>query len=321
MEWIRKNAGIVLSVVYGLVFRIFFDDSSFFNSDNGWFGLYTISFAFIVPACMGIIPMLWAPEEKLRSIFYRFYIPFICVLLFFAAAFLTHLEELVCMLVIAAPYMVAAGAAGLLAGHLIRRRRKNRKLLSWVLLLPFFTSPAESFLQNFYSSYEVSADIIINRKPEDIWPQIVRVARIDDHEYKKGFFNRAGIPQPLEAVLDTAAAGGQRTGYFTGGWIFHETVVEANNGHKLRLRIDSLQWPLARRGFAYHVLKNKNLLIDEAVYTLHETTGGKTRLQLSCHYRYRGALRWYAAWWGRQLLGDFEARLLEVIKNRCDRVL
>ena len=135
----------MLGAVYGLMFRI----ASEYASPDYFlfhFDIYSISFIWILPICIGIIPIIFAQDEMLQSDYKQFFYPLFSVLLFLLLAFSTGLEDWLCLLILGFPYLMVAGAAGLIIGTVIEKINA-RKLYS-ILLLPFIIMPIENQFSN-----------------------------------------------------------------------------------------------------------------------------------------------------------------------------
>jgi hypothetical protein len=95
-----------------------------------------------------------------------------------------------------------------------------------VLFVPLLVGFAEEQLGTRPGTFRVRPTVVVNATPDQVWKNIVRVKRIGEHEYTKGFFNHAGIPAPLYAELERDTLGGTRTGHFEGGLVFREKVTQ-----------------------------------------------------------------------------------------------
>lgn len=70
------HLGLFLGVVYGLITRLVFGEAA---------TLVTLSYLFVVPAVLGVIPLVFASDEQIRSYKTLIFIPWLTV----ASVFLT----------------------------------------------------------------------------------------------------------------------------------------------------------------------------------------------------------------------------------------
>jgi len=160
--------------------------------------------------------------------------------------------------------------------------------------------------------------VIINNNADSIWNNVIRVKEIKDGEYSKGIFNYVGIPRPLYAELDKNGTGGNRVGHFEGGLTFKEKVDEWDPGKKVSFDIEMVPSTMRPTIFDQHVLRGKHFKFVGASYELMRINNNRTLLTLTSSYQLDTRINYYASVWGNFLLSDFQQRLLEVIKNRCE---
>jgi hypothetical protein len=313
---IGKYSGIVIGSVYGLTMRVFFFDT--FHSEFGFTDLFSITFIWVVPALIGITPLLFATNSQLRSTLYRCFAPLFTILLFFTFCFITNIEDLICIIIIALPFMVAGMIAGYFFGKMIIRYRDRKGIVYSILLLPLLLGPIEEQLKIPSGTYEVQNTVIINNTSNNIWDNVVRVKDIRTNEYSKGFFNYAGIPRPLYAQLDKDQIGGERTGHFEGGLVFKETVNHWELNKKVSFNISVIDSSIRKTIFDQHILKGNHFKFIGACYQLNKINSKQTLLTLSSTYQLDTRINYYASFWGNLILSDFQQRLLNVIKKRCD---
>ncbi len=311
----NKFSGVVIAGLYGFFGRIIFQAlyHAHFKVD-----LFTLTFVIVMPMLIGSIPMIFSPADKKISLGLSVWSPIWSVLSFFLLAFITRLEDMVCLAVLLVPYLVGAVIGGLLFRFFINRNRKRKGLILTLLLLPMLTSMVESHLPDPSATYSRTNKIIINTTPDKIWPNIIRVGRISEQEYNKGFFYYAGVPRPLYAELDNDTVGATRIGHFQGGLKFIEKVAIWERNRRIRFDISVDASSVGTSVFDKHVLTNNHFRFKDATYELKPVGNGQTELSLSSSYELDTKVNAYGAWWGQTLLDDFQGRLLQVLKKRCD---
>jgi len=312
-----KYGGILIGSLYGLAMREFFGVG--FGGDNFKFAdLFSITFVWIVPIVIGITPMIFATKEQLASSLYRLSRPVLTVFLFFIIAFWTGKEDIICIVIISIPFLIAAGLGGYIFAALIEKRRNRNGVLYSFFIVPLFFGFVEEKFPTPSKTYEVNTVVTINSSPETIWENVVRVKEIGQEEYKKGFFNYAGIPRPLFAELDNDTIGATRIGHFEGGLTFKETVTAWERNKRVAFDITVIPSSIRQTIFDQHILKGNHFTFLNASYNLEPLGEGRTKLLLSSTYLLDTKINGYSSFWGRKLLTDFQVRLLEVIKSRCD---
>jgi len=316
-KFIGNYSGVIIGVAYGLLMRCFIFDKG--NITIKFTDLFSVTFIWIVPFIIGITPMLFATNEQLRSLSFRCFRPLVTVSIFFIACFITRVEDLICILIIALPFTVAAMLGGYLVGKLILHLRDKKGIVYSVLLIPLLAAPIEELFKIPSGIYEVKNTVVINSSADSIWQNVVRVKNIGQDEYHKGFFNYAGIPRPLYAELDKDGIGAKRTGHFEGGLIFRETVSEWDLNKKVSFNIQVVPSSIRNTIFDQHILKSDHFKFIGASYQLDKISANKTLLTLSSTYLLSTNINYYASFWGDLLLSDFQQRLLSVIKERCEQ--
>ncbi|MDB5134527.1 MAG: hypothetical protein JWP37_1130 [Mucilaginibacter sp.] len=312
-----KYLGIIIGALYGLLLRYFI-----FGKLDGQFSftdLFSITFIWIVPVLIGVTPMLFATNDQLRSKTYRVLIPFFTTLLFFIFCFITRVEDLLCIFIISMPFLLGGVMGGLIFGEIILRYRDRKGILYSILLVPVFAGMIEEQFKIPSSVYEIKNSVIINSTADKIWKNVIRVKNIGQGEYPTGFFNYAGVPRPLYAELDKDGIGAKRVGHFEGGLVFNETVNEWILNKRISFNIQVIPVSIRETIFDQHILKGNHFKFLSATYQLTKISDKKTLLTLSSTYQLDTRINFYASIWGDELLSDFQQRLLNVIKKRCDK--
>lgn len=315
-QFFSAYGGVLIAALYGLAVRLLMDDPNRLV-DIG--GLFTVTFVGVLPFVMGAIPMLVASEKQLKSKLYRAGAPALSVLVFILLCFLTKTEDLLCILIISIPFVVSAMVGGLITGYVVRRIRKNKGTLYAVVLLPLATGWVGARTENGQIVETVRNEVIIAAGAQQIWPNVVRVAEIQDNEYDAGILNTAGIPRPVYATLDKDGLGGRRVGHFTDGMVLEEVVTEWVPGKRVAFTINIPPQGENVSIFRKHVLGSGHVRFVDAAYTLEPLGGGRTKLTLASTYELQSEVNNYGRLWGQILLSDFQNRLLAVITQRCEQ--
>ncbi|MEM7038426.1 MAG: hypothetical protein AAF570_15685 [Bacteroidota bacterium] len=316
-DFLSRYGGIFIGSLYGLFMRVIWGMEKGIEP-AGMEGLASWSFFFVVPVLLGIIPMFFASDKQLTSPWYRVKAPIITVLLFFVYAMTLRLEDVVCGLIMGLPFLLIAALVGLGAGWMIRDIKRKKGTLVLCMVAPFVVSPLESLIPSPESDFRVENAVLIDALAEKIWENVIRVPEIADEEFEGGFFQWAGVPRPIRAELDRDTLGGRRTGYFEGGLRFDEVVTKWEKHRQVTFSVAIPKSGIRDRVFDDHILGRDYFAFRDAGYTLVPQEDGKVLLKLHSAYRLRTKMNWYGAFWANWMLGDFQDRLLNVIRNRCE---
>ncbi len=314
-QFIRRNLGILIGTVYALVLRLIFD----INFIGEAFDLFSITFIWLTPIVIGLIPLFYATDEQLKNWVYRISSPIWTIIIFFILCFITRIEDIICILFLLIPYVLVGVTLAVITGEIILKIRNKKTTLYSIILLPFIICPVEQKFLTPINNYKVKTRITINAKPQTIWQNIVRVRHITDDEFQKGFFNYAGIPRPLYAELDKDTLGAKRIGHFEGGLQFIETVNSWERNKHIGFDITVVPSSIRQTIFDQHILRGNHFKFLNAEYSLQPLPNGQTELLLSSSYELNSKINSYASFCGDLLLTDFQERLLKVIKARCDK--
>lgn len=307
--------GILIGGLYGLLMRIVFG----LNFKGDFADLFSVTFVWILPIVVGLLPLIFSSKEDLQSIGARVSRPVLAVMTFFILCYWTGHEDIICILVISIPFLIVAGISGVILGSTVLRYRQRNGILYSVFFIPLVAGLIEPTIPTPTEKYEATSSIIINANKEVIWKNIVRVREISNDEYEKGFFNLAGIPRPLYAELDKDTLGGERIGHFEGGLKFQENIIEWNKDNLITFDIKIIPSSSNRTIFERHMLNGEHFKFLKATYCLKQVSNNKTELLLTTVYQLDTKINFYGEFWGHQLLTDFQDRLIKVIKTRCEK--
>ena len=170
----KEYLGLLLGAVYGVLIRLLMSPSEYAGKDlYDVFNIYSVAFIWVVPIGIGIIPIIIAKNEIMTSRLKQFVLPLLSVLLFFIVTLTMGIEDWLCILIIAFPFLIAAGFTGLVAAYIIKRKNKN-KLLSLVFL-PILIAPIENLFDNHTTLYQTESQIMISAKDTLVWSYLIEV--------------------------------------------------------------------------------------------------------------------------------------------------
>lgn len=313
----KQYIGIILGALYGLGVRFFLNPRDNSTSEiYDYYNIYTISFIWILPVAISIIPILFAKNEILESKWKQFVFPFLSVLLFFIFTLSSGIEDWLCIVIIAFPFLLTAGIVGLILGPIIKNRNSN-KLYS-IILLPFILSPIETLIPNKSEHFSVESKIVIKTNKQTVWGNLIEVPEIKDKEYNKGFFNYIGVPRPIKSELEIINGTKYRIGYFSDELKLYETISKVKPLKFVEFNIHISESELRDLPTDKHLLKSDYFSFDNISYELREITPNKTELILSCNYNLNSKMNGYANFWAEKIIKDFESRLLNSLKLKIE---
>ena len=301
--------GILIGIAYGIATRIVFGERA---------SLATVTYLFVVPAILGMVPLLFANEHQLRSYRYIIFIPWLTVGSVLLTMVMMGLEQWMCFVILAAPF-VALATLGAFIIRLIQLHLRQRKgKLLTLLLIPFLLSPVEELITSPSSIFSVTSEVDVKASTHVIWQNIIEVDSIRGSEYKPGVFNSLGIPRPINAVVDRKAVDGHRVGNFEGGLRFDETLTayEENRSVSFLIKVDPRS--VGPGVFEQHVLNGSYFSFVQATYQLTPQPDGNVKLTLTSSYQLTSKINFYGKLWGDWVLKDFQDRLLAVIQKRSE---
>lgn len=308
--------GILLGALYGIGFRLLCEKSSI-NGVYDYYNIYSITFIWIVPIIVGIIPILFARETILKSPYKQFLFPILSVLLFFLFALSSGFEDWLCILIIAFPFLLIAGIVGLLVSRFIDKKNSN-KIYS-ILFIPLFLNPLETYIPNKNESYTVNSEIIINANNQTIWDHLIEVPEIKKEEFPNSFFNTIGVPRPVKSELKTINNIEYRIGYFTEGLELYETISAIDTLKFVNFKIHIEESNLRDTPTDKHLLQSDYFLFNNISYKIEKVNHLQSKLILNCDYSIDSKMNFYANFWAEKIIKDFEENLLLVLKNKIEK--
>ncbi len=314
-------AGILAGAGYGLVARLVF---GFPTRPQGpqegqIFGVMSVSFLVLVPIALGAFSVAALPLSLRRAVWTWVMLPAAACITLLMGLAVTLLEGAICI-VMAAPIFVGLSVAGgVVAGLVLRRRDARVPPLAALALLPFLSSPVELRAPAPSVSREVVTERVVDAAPEAVWREVIRVPEIDPDEIRGGFFTAIGIPLPLKAVLDREGPGALRIASFREGITFREPVGVWETNRRLGFHIQVVPESIAPGTLDEHVrVGGEHFEVTWGEFRLEPVEGGRTRLVLLSRHRLTTRFNAYAGLWTDAVMGDLQARIVEVIAHRAE---
>ena len=250
--------------------------------------------------------------------------PLLAVLLFLVSALLFQLEGLICVLIISPLFLLLSWLGAFLYAGVadpIRERRNKTPVLAAFVLLPYLVGPAERLFAAPDSIRLVENHIDIAAPAPVVWQHIIRVAPIEPRALGHSPIDVLGFPRPVEATLSHEGVGGVRHATFERGVEFIETVDEWQPLRRLSFSIVPNTSTIPPTTFDEHVTVGGQYFdVLRGTYELQPLGPGRTRLVLVSQQRLSTHLNWYAGLWTRYIMSEIQARILGVLKQRCEAV-
>ncbi|HZY20041.1 MAG TPA: SRPBCC family protein [Ramlibacter sp.] len=315
----RKAAIFLAGAAYGLAMRLAFGMLPFFAAakPTAASGPMLASFVLLVPLGLGAWTVL-AARDPSPDWGWSLTAPWIPTLCFVAGTALLLLEGSICI-ALALPIFLAMATLGGLVGRVsLRFVRLPRHAAHALLLLPLLAGTAETHLPVTQQLAESRASTVIAAPPEAIWSLINRATDIRPQEMAQGIAFRIGVPSPMEAVTQDTPQGRLRRLRWARGVSFDEPIEAWEENRFIRWRYAFAPDSFPPGALDDHVVIGGRYfdLVDTS-YALTPVPGG-TRLDIVVHYRVGTNFNWYAGWWGRLLVDDAAATILQFYKARAE---
>jgi hypothetical protein len=281
----------------------------------------TVSIAFICafPFMLGAIPVFLATQEQLRSYTTMILYPILSIALFFLISLFFHLDGLICLTVIIAPFLLLACIGAFIVRLILLKRKGPRTPLYVSLLFPLLFMFAEKAFIARDAIRTVDTTIEVHAPRAMIWENMKNVRHIQSTEIKSHFVHLIGVPKPLNGELDKEGPGGIRSITWEKGISFKETIESWQEGWGFTYRIQVDPKSIPPTTLDEHVLVGgKYFDVQAGSYRIDSVGPARFVITLSCQYRVTTTFNTYSMLWAGFLLNDFNQMILEVIKNRAE---
>ncbi len=308
---------------FGVPILVLFIISFIFGLES-WRNLYSVmsvSFIFFLPFIAGALTVYFSRIEKVKSIPYRIFAPWVTILIFFVITVSIAFEGWACWLMILPFFLIIASVGGVYSGYikLNRAKRFNQVNISILILLPFFTTPIEQMLGTIPGQYEAFTYIDIHSSADKIWSNVTRVKEIKPEQDKGWLTHFLGFPRPIKAELNFEGVGATREAMFSGGLTFHEKVLSYDDKRKMNFSIKAYPHEIPSTTMDEHVVIGGNYFdVLDGTYELQKLNDTTYRLNLYSHFKLTTNFNFYASWWASWIMKDIQNNILHVIKERAE---
>jgi hypothetical protein len=311
-----KHVGILLGVAYGIIIRVIWE----LDQLNGFGGLVTISFMFIVPFVIGFIRIYF--EYKVKDELTAGEMTVIAwqpIFVFLLASIVTLLEGSICVLIALPAFMFFSSLGGLTAGYGLKYFKNKQGTLSCVALIPLIIAPVEINHLQLSNIYTIENTIIIDASPSQVWNELGNVNHIDRDELPFSFTQLMGVPAPVSAKMSGADVGSVRTSTWEKGVKFNEVITEWSINQRMSYRFEIDPDTIPDRSLDKHVKLGGNYFSPlTGFYKINHLENGKSELILSTTVQDNTNFGVYSRIWGEFIFRDFHTSLLKLMKARAE---
>jgi len=311
-------------IIFGVPVTALFIISYIFGLEY-WRNLYTVmsvSFLFFLPFIAGALTVYLSSIEKIKSIAYRIFAPWVPILIFFFLTIAIAYEGWACWLMILPFFLIIASIGGLYSGYikLTKEKRFGQINISILILLPFFTAPIEKMIRTIPGKYEAFTYIDIHSSADKIWKNVTRVKEIKPEQDKGWLTYFLGFPRPIKAELNFEGVGATREAVFSGGLTFHEKVLSYYDKKKMNFSIKAYPYEIPSTTMDKHVVLGGDYFdVLDGTYELARLNDSTYRLNLYSHFKLTTTFNFYASWWAGWIMKDIQNNILQVIKSRAEQ--
>jgi hypothetical protein len=311
--------GSCLVLLYGLASHVIFQ-----SLRNILVGTLSVSFLILAPAALGVLTVSLRPARFQGSWVYAIVAPWVSCAVLGGMILFFRMELWICI-VMGLPLFVAISTLSGVGTHLVQQRRRHRYaskssgVLGVLLLLPFLGSPIEMQVSPPVEVHTVEVAITIQAEPARIWDEFTAVEEIQPQERRLTWFQLAGLPQPVAALLVTQGNERVRYAHYANGLMVVEPVLVWQPYERYVFSVE-LDPGAELPSELWHAVESEHFDVLEVAFWLEPVTGDEFVLHLSSTYRLSTQLNGYARLWLDFLLSDFQQFILEVIKHRAEGV-
>lgn len=273
----------------------------------------SVTFTVVVPIALGFIPFFFHNSGYRKYLWKAILYPFVSILLFAFIVAGVGLEDLLCLVIVGLPYigmMIVVSSAI----HFILKKKDSDISQNYLplIFIPFLLGPLEKKLPKTTESMVVSNEIILEISEEELIKNLYQVPVLQA-QHVNSLLKWAEVPLPLYSTYDSLA--NARIGHFSNGMTLYEECTRTKN--RLTFQIDFDKSSFAHVPTIKHVIDSKTLEFDYIAYEWKKLDDQKLLLSLSTRVQLSTNLQFYAQYWTRILLDDFEKSLLAAFKKTC----
>lgn len=319
-DWTPLHA-VLFGLGYGVLARITFGLK--IEWLEGVFSAVSFVFLFTVPFVLGVLTIRSAARFGSTSWATWIFRPWAaCLMLAFVLAVLAW-EGAICLVIAAPIYLFMSSLGGVTAGlHDRSARRRGYDPSNFrfgiVLALPVLLAPIEQRFATKTEKRVVETSIQIAADPATVFRNLAEVREIHSDERPHGFFQRIGIPRPLEATLSYAGVGAVRDARFVEGIRFVETLTRYEPGRSLAFNIAVDPGSIGDTLDEHVRVGGPYFDAEYGEFDIEPKPGGVVLLRLWSRHRLATHFNFYASLWTDAIMRDLQNGICAIIKRRSE---
>lgn len=286
-------------------------------------GVYGAGLFVGLPFCLGIIAAVLHGYRNLRTCKECLMVAGLAICFLGIALFIGHIEGIVCLLM-ASPLIMGCALLGAMVGFYIQQQTRSERETALLVVALVLTVPAllgaETVFKEEAPEYAVRTQIVVDRSPSDVWPNVVTFPPLPEPEE---WLFRSGIAYPIGATIVGIGAGAERRCEFSTG-PFIEPIVVWDEPRLLKFSVTSNPPPLREWSLFgdIHPPHLEGFLVSRAgQFLLDPTSDGRTRLEGTTWYRHELWPSIYWRLWSDAIIHRIHLRVLCHIKQLAEREL
>ena len=312
---IRTWTPLFTGAAYGMLLRLGFA----LGPLEGVLQIVSLSFLVVAPVCVGALAVFMAADGHLIPVRRQARVACLSMALFLLTMFVTLLEGLICIVLVAPVFLLAALLGGLAAGWFVNRRASSLGTVAAFVLLPLLVGPLESTLPATHSEQTVTSSIRIVAPPEVVFDQLADVRDIRPAELGFSFVHLIGLPKPIAADMHGSGVGAVRVSRWEKNVRFQEVITVWNRPHAMHYRFHIPPGSIPRDALDRHVeMGGDYFTVLDGGYDLAPAADGTTLLTLHTRFANKSRLTVYGNLWGKLVLQDFHQSILGLMRMRAE---
>lgn len=313
-------AGFLGGIIYAIIFYYLFSIGEKYSIN--FLEFVSIAMLVIFPISVGIITVLFLSKEQALNKKIILFHPWLPVIGWSIISTLLAWETIICIVMLLPLYLPLSSLGGDVAGYVRKNycEKTNAGVASCFAILPLIIAPIERPLESPTLFYSSSNTIAINAPLDQVWAGIPNIKNIQPEELSWNLSHFIGIPKPLSATTTELKVGGLRELHWERGVHFQEKITELEVNKKLAYQVIVDQKSMSIAELDTHiVVGDKYFDVQSGSYDL-KFIDGVAYLSLSTNYRMTSKVNWYGSLWANYVLDDFHSSVLNLIKNRVEKI-
>jgi hypothetical protein len=319
---IGANRWVTITLLAILILAMFFIFYGVFRAGE----LASASVLIAIPAALGGLFTQLAYPKGDAPFLGCFVLPTLGIGAIIALGYFAKNEGVICIVMVL-PIWTVAAISGAIVNKILAKFSKKLddnevkvRSAAW-LVLPLALFFIEWLNPVGWQYREVKRDVFVDASPEQIWPLLISISSIQSTEGKANFTQDIlGVPRPSSAKLVIIGRKMVRKAKWGHDVRFDENITYFDAGK-------TIDWDFHFPDKSVQNYTDQHISPDGPIlkvisggYRLDQQADGITRIRLVTRYRMRTSMPTYLSWWGEYLFGDIQANILEIIRERAEKI-